>query len=141
MSFLDIDTSDAVEPSCVPGDIEYKVRIIAYREKEDEEGKLNKILINQNGEPYISPIFEIPSEPTSKDFNTYIPLPHDEMDPKTLAKAKWRLEEFKRCFNIPQGRVDLANTIGNEGYVILGLKEDPQYGEQNFIKKMIVPKR
>ena len=140
MSFLDIDTSDAVEPTCVPGDVEYKVRIIAYREKENEAGVLSEVLINQNGEPYISPIFEIPSEPTSKDFNHYLPLPHNGQEKKAYERTKWRLEEFKQCFNIRAGN-NARDTIGNEGYVILGLKEDPQYGEQNFIKKMIVPKR
>ena len=139
MSFLDVDTTDAKEPTAVPGDQEYKLRIVSYIEKE-VDGKLEKVWLTRNGNPCMMPIFEIPNEPDAKDFNHYIGLPHDEMSEKEKRQALWKLKQFKLAFNIPDGRVNLDDTIGNEGYAILGLREDPESGEQNFIKKFIVPK-
>lgn len=140
MSFLDIDTSEAVEPTAVPGDKEYKIRIVGYIEKEIDE-EMEKIWNTKNGDPCFMPIFEIADEPTAKEFNHFMPIPHKNMTEKENNSCLWRLEQFKRAFSIPEGRVDLEDTIGNEGWAILGLKEDEEYGEQNFIKKMIVPKR
>jgi len=63
------------------------------------------------------------------------------MTHKEKNNVLWALESFKRCFSVPDGRIDLEDVIGNEGWAIIGLKEDPEYGEQNYIKKLIVPKR
>jgi len=38
MSFMDIDTSDAIEPRAVPGDEEYEIRLIDMREGIDKNG-------------------------------------------------------------------------------------------------------
>lgn len=140
MTFLDIDTTEAVEPTAVAGDKEYKIRIVGFIEKEIDN-EMQKIWLTRTGKPCMMPVFEISSEPTAKEFNYYIGLPHDEMSEKEKNNSLWALEKFKKCFNVPDGKVDLDDIIGNEGWAILGLKEDEQYGEQNFIKKFIVPKR
>ena len=137
-SFLDVDTSKAVEPKAVPGDKEYKIRIIDFIERE-VEGELVQVWESKAG-PCFMPIFEIPSVPTAKEFNNYYPLPHDGMTEKERAKAEWRIEEFKRAFKVPKGKVELKKLIGNEAWAILGLRNEPEYGEQNFIKKLLVGK-
>lgn len=139
MSFLDVDTTEAVEPIAMPGDREYRVRIVGYLEK-DVDGTMEKIWVNKSGYPCFMPILEFCDEPTAKEFNHYLALPHDEMTEKQKNKALWDLKAFKLCFGIPDGRIDLDDTIGNEGWVIVSLKEDPEYGEQNGVKKLIVPK-
>jgi len=141
MSFLDVDTSNAEEPKVVAADKEYKIRIIGYLTKENEDtGEEDYIRINANGEPYLMPRFDIPSEPMAKEFTHYVPLPSDSQDEKTKARNSWRLEEFKRAFKFPGGKVDLRKTEGNEGFAILGIQEDEGYGESNRIKKLVVPK-
>uniref|UniRef100_A0A6M3JZL9 Uncharacterized protein n=1 Tax=viral metagenome TaxID=1070528 RepID=A0A6M3JZL9_9ZZZZ len=127
-SFLDVDTSDAVEPKAVPAG-ELQVRILS-----------GVIAINKNGNPYFQPRFDIPSEPTSKDFTDYLGLPFPEMDEKQLNQAKFKLDSFKRCFGIKKKKFTMDEIIGLTGWAILGLKEDQEYGEQNTIRKYILPK-
>lgn len=139
-SFLDVDTSNAPELKAVPGDKEYKIRIIGFIEKE-VDGSLEPIWPDKNGKLCFMPMFEIPAIPDSKEFNTYLPLPNDEMTEKEQIKAARRIEDFKQCFRVPKGKVDLKKLIGNEGWAILNLKDDPEYGEQNGIKKFMTPKK
>jgi len=127
-TFLDIDTSDAVEPTVVgPG--EYRLRIIDCTYAR-----------NKNGDPYLMPLFEIPDEPTSKPFSHYLGLPVDSMDDKTKNTVKWRLESFQRCFGFSLKGINISQLVGLEGWALLGVKDDPEYGEQNVIKKYIEPR-
>lgn len=129
-SFLDVDVSDAVEPVAVAAG-EYELRLLG--------GVIDK---NKKGKPYFQPRFDIPSEPNSKDFTDYIGLPHDEMSEKDLNRAKWRLKAFKACFGIEESaKISLTDDLpGLTGWCILGLKDDPEYGEQNTIRKYLAPK-
>lgn len=129
-TFLDVDSGDAVEPMAVPAG-EHKVRVLS-----------GTVDTDKNGDPYFLPRFEVPSVATSKDFTDYIRLPNDSMTDKQLNTAKWRLEAFKQCFGLKsKGKINLANDLpGLEGWAILGMRDDPEYGEQNFIRKYILPK-
>jgi hypothetical protein len=62
------------------------------------------------------------------------------MTEKERNNTLWKLQSFKKAFGIPDGKVDLDDTIGNEAWAIIGLKDDPEYGEQNSIKKLVLPK-
>jgi len=139
MSFLDVDTTKAVEPVAMPGDREYKIRIIGYLEK-DVDGVMENIWMNKSGNPCFMPTMEFCDEPTAKEFMHYIALPTDDMTEKERNNALWKLQSFKKAFGIPDGKVDLDDTIGNEAWAIIGLKDDPEYGEQNSIKKLVLPK-
>jgi hypothetical protein len=141
MSFLDIDTSDVPEPTISqPG--EKEIRIVGFIEKEvefdDGTTGLSAIWNNSKGDPCFMPLFDIPAEPTAKEFNHYFPIPHEGMTEKELHRAKWGIEEFKRCFNLPQ-QFDLKDAIGNTGWAILKIQSSDDYGDQNAIKKFILP--
>ncbi len=128
-TFLDVDTSDAVEPKAEPAG-EHKIRVIGA-----DNG------IDKNQHPYFLPRFEIPEKPTSKDFTKFHTLPYDGMSEKDLERAKWNLDQFKKCFGLPsEGRLNVSEMIGLEGWAILGMKEDQEYGEQNYVRKYIAPK-
>lgn len=129
-TFLDVYTGDAVEPIAVPAG-EYKLRCLG-----------GVVDTDKNGNPYFQPRFEVPSVPTSKDFTDFIRLPYEGMTEKQLNQAKWRLDAFKHCFGLKsKGKVDLTNDLpGLEGWAILGMRDDPDYGEQNNIRKYILPK-
>ena len=128
--FIDIDTSDAKEPVAVePG--EYKIRITGFRK--DAEKKI--VRTSDKGNRYFIVTFDIPSEEFSKGLSNIFTLPTDEMDAKQKNAVKWRLEVFKRAFNLTELKFD--SMIGREGYAILNKTFDDQYGEQNNITNFI----
>ena len=127
-SLLDIDVGDAQEPKVVPADEEYELRIIDA-----------KTDINTSGNPYLLPRLEIVGEPLAKDFTKYIGLPHEEMDAKQLNRAKWALKNYLECFGLPtSGQLVVDDMVGSTGWGILGVEDNEQYGEQNYVKKFIV---
>lgn len=129
-SLLDIDVGDAQEPKVVPADEEYELRIIDA-----------KTDVNKDGNPYLLPRLEVVGEPLAKDFTKYIGLPHEEMDAKQLNRAKWALKNYLECFGLPtSGQLVVGDMVGSTGWGILGVEDNEQYGEQNFIKKFIARK-
>lgn len=131
-SFVDIDTSDAVEPMCVePG--EYQIRIFDLLK--DKEGNL--LRTDKNDGKFFMPIFELPAEIAAKTFSKFVGLPNSTMDEKKLNNSKFQLESFKKAFGITEAGFDLNDLIGRECYAILGKEDNGEYGEQNFVKKFI----
>jgi len=129
-SLLDIDVDDAQEPKVVPADEEYELRIIDA-----------KTDTNKDGNPYLLPRFEVVGEPLAKDFTKYLGLPHEEMDAKQLNRAKWALKNYLECFGLPTaGQLVVGDMVGSTGWGILGVEDNEQYGEQNYVKKFIVKK-
>jgi hypothetical protein len=124
--------ADAEEPKVVKAGEEYKLRILSVDKGTDK-----------NNLDYIMPRLEIVESPTSKDFTHFLHIPDkNNMSEKQLNRARWAWQSFCECFDIP---LDMPTDpeddwAGNEGWAILGMKEDEQYGEQNFIKKLISPK-
>ena len=130
MTLLDIDVTDAQEPKVVPADEEYELRIIDA-----------KTDTNKDGNPYLLPRFEVVGEPLAKDFTKYIGLPHEEMDAKQLHRAKWALKSYLECFGLPtSGQLVVGDMVGLTGWGILGVEDNEQYGEQNYVKRFIARK-
>ena len=135
MTMLDLteyDLPNAPEPKAVKAGEERKLRILSVDSGTDK-----------NGLDYYMPRFEITDEPTSKDFTYFLHVPNKEkMNEKQLTRARWAMKTFCECFELPLDRPvnPEDDWPGNEGWAILGMKEDEQYGEQNFIKKFITPK-
>jgi len=127
-TFLDVETGDSIEPRAEAAG-ENKLKIINA-----------EINTDKNGHPYFFPRFEIVDKPYSKDFTKFHGLPHEDMTDKQLNAAKNGLDQFKKCFGLPEGKLSLTGMIGLEGWAILGMKEDQEYGEQNYIRKYIAPK-
>lgn len=133
MSFLeDVNLNDVVEPHTVPGGEEYRIRIVDI--KKDENGELP---LNKNGNRYILPTFEIPDEVGAQNFTTYIGLPSNDMSEKDKNNTKYRIKQFLQCFGFDTPPDDPVELIGAEGYAILGEKSDPEYGDQNTIRRFL----
>jgi len=129
-SLLDIDVTDAPEPKVVPANEEYKLRIIDVTTDRDK-----------NDEPYLFPRFEVVDEPLAKDFTKFLRLPHGELSEKELIRVRSDLRKFLEAFELPNPfKGDPTDMKGKTGWAILGVGEDEQYGEQNYIKKFIAPK-
>jgi len=135
-TILNIDTSDAVEPSAVEGG-EYLIRITGQRKATDEEGVSRVVRTGPEGKKYFIIIFDIPSEETSKGFSKIFSVPSEDMEPKRKNSAKWNIEEFKRCFGLTDLNWDIM--IGKTGWAILNKVTKEGYGEQNEIYKFLVP--
>lgn len=131
-TILDVDTSDAIEPQAVE-DGEYKIRITGFRK--DNDG--NIVRTSDSGNVYFIVVYDLPDIPASKGFTQIFSVPNADMEPKQLNASKWALETFKRCFGVSE--INFDNLIGREGYAVLGLKQDDEYGEQNIVKKLVVP--
>lgn len=127
-TFLDVPTGDSVEPKAQPAG-EAKIRITSA-----------VIGTDKNNHSYFLPRFEIPKEPYAKEFTKFFGLPHEEMTEKQLNACKFNLDSFKKCFKIKKDKFSMDEVIGLEGWAILGLGEDEEYGEQNYIRRFISPK-
>jgi len=129
MGFLEgLDFDDVIEPKAVP-EGEYELRVIEVTQN-----------VNKNNEPYIMPRFEIASEPTAKEVSKYMALPINSMDEKRMNRTKLNLKRFFDAMGVDiSGGVDLDALKGETVWAILGLEEDDEYGEQNFIKRFVQP--
>ena len=125
MGFLDMDFNDVVAPTVAEPETEHKLRILSVKEGTDK-----------NGNAYLMPKLEIPSVVGAKDFNYFIGLPHGGMDAKQLNSAKYKLKTFMDAFGIEYSS-EVSDWPGHEGWAILGVDQDEQYGEQNFVKRFV----
>jgi len=137
MGFLeDVNFNNVVEPRTVAGGEEYRIRIVDIKRDQEDNQKLPT---NKNGYRYMMPIFEIPEEVGAKNFNSYLPLPSSDLGDKENNDMKWRLMQFLQCFGFdPDNPPDLDEMGGAEGYAILSEKSDPQYGDQNAVRRFII---
>ena len=132
MSIVDLagGVSDAVEPVVMPADEEYKVRVVSCDSK-----------MNKNDEPYILPRFEVSDEPLAKEFTKYMPTPFEGQDEKKANNCKLGLSRFFASLDFEPGdNFDTEDIVGMECWVILGVEDNDQYGEGNFIKRFITAK-
>jgi hypothetical protein len=133
-SSLEDEIKNAPEPRTLPDNTQIEVRIIAVNSGTSEKNS-NCI--------YHSPVFDVPSDPMVKDFNTFfwdlVDAKLKNIDPKQQQRNLYSFKEFAEAF-----KVDLSkpfswedNLIGRTGFAILGIKKDPQYGDKNTIKKFV----
>ena len=120
------------EPTAVKGGEEYKLIITGVNEGTDK-----------NGLDYLMPSLEVVGEPYSKDFTYFLHVPDkDKMGAKKLNQARYNYSTFCKTFEIDLSRPfdPKDDWPGKEGWAILGAKESEEFGEQNFVKKLLAPK-
>ena len=133
MSLMDMDAvgvEEAIEPIAVVGGEEYELRIVNVKSGTDK-----------NGHDYYMPILEIANEIAAKEFSYFIGCMGSDMTDKEKNNVRWKISQFCQCFGLSTtGEVDPESEWpGNTGFAILGQSESDEYGEQNFIKKLVVP--
>ncbi len=117
------------EPIAMPEGFEAHLRIVSVRKA-----------VNKNGEDYLQPTLEIIDEPLAKDFTHYLVIPsRDTMTPKQYQRAGFQLQEFMQGFGIPldDPTEPTEDWPGYEGWNILGVSENADYGRQNRLGKFI----
>ena len=127
MGFLEgMNFDDVVEPKAVP-EGEYELRITEVTQDN-----------NKNGEPYILPKFDIVEEPTAKTVTKYMALPIATMDEKKKNNTRLRLKRFFEALGIDASAgVNLDELAGETVWAMLGLEDDEEYGESNYVKKFV----
>ena len=127
MGFLDINLDDVQEPTVVDANSEVQVRVTGASTGDDK-----------NGNPYILIRLDIPEEPTAKDFTYFLGLPNSSMDAKKLNNTKWKLKMFFDAIDEDPSGLDSADDlVGKTFWAILGVSESDEYGEQNYVKKIV----
>ncbi len=131
-SDLEQEISEAPDPTTLPRGSEVKARIIGMREG----------VSDKNDAQWYMPVFDIPDQPLVVDFNDFFwdLLDRDKLEPKVMARALAKFKKFATAFGIDYSRPFSweDDLIGLEGWVILGVKKDDEYGDQNSVSKYVV---
>lgn len=123
-----VDLNDTFEPEVLPAGEEVQLVITSML-----------VDTNKNGDRYMMPFFDVVDQPTVKDINDYMELPHDGMAPKDLNEAKLKITNFGVSFEIDfSGQLDIKNdVVGQRGWVILGTTKDRDGNPANGIRKYV----
>ncbi len=133
MSIMELDVDGAVEPTIVDADKEYKLRVVSATE----------IKRDKNNNDFTMIRFEIPDSPASKEFTKYFKLASkhnlENLSAKAANSLKWNNIQFCEAFKVDPSRLDPGVDLpGKTGWAILGIENDEEYGDKNYVKKFIV---
>lgn len=132
MNLTDVNENEIPDPTPAAADEEYELRIIAVN-----SGKTKK-----TDTPYFSPVFEIVGEPNAPEFNKFFFIPtKSKMEAKDFSKAVVALRNFGKAidFDFFSGEIDLEHDlIGLSCFAILGVEQNAEYGDRNYVKKFVV---
>lgn len=130
-SDLEQEIKDAPEPKILPRGSEVKARIVA----------VNSGISEKNDAQWYMPTFDIPSEPLAKEFKAFFwdLSERDKLTEKQIAQALRGFKNFATAFELDYSRpFDWEDDlIGLEGWVILGVQKDDEYGDKNTISKYV----
>jgi len=137
MSLLDLtgildEIEDSQAPTTAGKGTEQKLRII----------NVNTGVSDKNKCAWFMPMFEVVDAPLVKEFNTFFWVPDkDKLEPKQYARTCYDIKVFAQCFGVDISvPIDYNDDLpGKEGWAILGIQNSDDYGEQNTIKKFILP--
>jgi len=130
--------NDSHEPT-VAKEGEYTIKLKDW--KTDDEGHV--IRLDSSDKKFMLPLMEVidcEGSEFMKEFTHFLRLPSEEMTAKDNNKAKWNLKIFFESFGIDyQGRMDFSEVAEGDytADVILGVQDNDEYGDQNYIKKFV----
>lgn len=141
-SNLEQQIADAPEPKTLPRGTEVQARIIA----------VNEGISDKNGCQWYMPVFDVPSDPMVIEFNAFFWDLADasrkddqgnmKLEPKQFQRSLNQFKNFAAAFGIDYSRPFswTDDLLGLEGWVILGVKKDDEYGDKNTISKFVTRK-
>lgn len=112
---------------------EVKARIIAVRSG----------VSDKNGCKWYQPVFDVPAEPMATEFNAFF---WDLIDAQSMVDEKQRarnlasFKDFAKCFGVDYSKPFSweDDLVGLEGWIIVGVKKDDEYGDKNTVSKYVV---
>ncbi len=130
-SDLENEIKDAPEPKILPRGTEVRARIINVR------GGIS----GKNDAQWYQPVFDVPGDPMVMEFNDFFwdLKDRDKLNPKQAQRALHSFQRFAAAFNIDYSRPFSweDDLVGLEGWVILGVKKDDEYGDKNTVSKYV----
>jgi len=137
MSMLDLtqkvdEIEDSQEPTVADSGTEAKLQIISVNGDYDK-----------NGNEYFMPVFEVVDAPMVKEFTDFFHVPDEEkLTAKQYARSLNKIKNFVKAFGIDITRpIDYEDDLpGSIGWAILGIRRDDEYGEQNTVRRYVLPK-
>ena len=88
------------------------------------------------------PTFDVPADPMVIEFNDFFwELDQEKLDAKQFQRALYKFQRFAAAFGIDYSRpFAWDDLVGKEGWIILGIQKDDEYGDKNRPTKYIAPK-
>ncbi len=128
-TLIDVDVSDVGEATIL-NDGEYQLRVLSVQERSGEGGR----------------------GPWQNISLLLLPISGDDLDdPDTFYQTEWiplegasknqrrRFNSFKSAMGIePAEPFALEDLQGREAWAVVGMKDDPDYGRQNIVKRWVV---
>jgi len=133
-SNMEKEIADAPEAMVLPRGTEVKFRIIDMMTGESDK----------NGATWYMPVFDVPAEPLVIEFKDFFwdLADLDKLSEKQAARTLRKFRLFATAIDLdyatPFSWVD--DLIGMEGWAILGVKKDDEYGDSNSISKYVAMK-
>ena len=132
-SDLERDITDSQEPKILPRGSEVRARIVAVHS--DISEKHNCV--------WYQPVFDVPDDPMVIEFNDFfwdLADARGKIPEKQYIRNMNKFKNFASAFGLDYSspfdwEEDL---IGLEGWVILGVKKDDEYGDSNTVKKYVI---
>ena len=133
-SDLEKEIKNAPEPKIMPRGVEVKARIIS----------VNSGISDKNDAQWYMPTFDIPAEPMAIEFNDFFwdLSERDKIGGKQFQRLLNKFKNFAVSFALDFSRPFSweDDLVGLEGWVILGVKRDDEYGDKNSISKYVAGK-
>jgi len=130
-STLEEEIVNAQEPKVLKVGTECKARIISVKSGISEK----------NDCKWYNVLFDVPDDPMVKEFTSFFwELDRDHLDAKQYERNLYSFKMFVKCFGVDLSRPFSweDDLVGKEGWVIVGVQKDPQFGEKNTVSKYIV---
>jgi hypothetical protein len=131
-SLLDINLEDAEAEVVVDADTECRLVVIDARlDKSKKPG----------ADPYLRIDWDVADYDNAPDIATFNTLPTGRSgEEKKDKRRRWNIRQKYDALQAPYaGQLDPSDLVGLEAWAILGVSESDEYGEQNYIKKFVIP--
>jgi len=133
-SDLEKEIQDAPEPTILNRGAEVKARIIS----------INEGISDKNDAQWYMPTFDVPAQPLVIEFNDFFwdLKEKEKIGDKQYQRLLTKFRKFATAFSLNYSKPFdwIDDLIGLEGWVILGVKKDEEYGDKNNISKYVIGK-
>ena len=133
-SDMEKEIATAQEMTILPRGSEVLARIIAVREG----------ISDKNNAQWYQPVFDVPDQPLAPEFNDFFwdLADRDKLNEKQAARALSDFRIFAEAFGLDYSKPFSweDDLVGLEGWCILGVKKDEEYGDKNTISKYVTGK-
>lgn len=130
-SDIEKEISTAPDPKVLPKGTECKARIV----------RVNTGISDKNDARWYSVGFDVPEEPMCIEFQAFFwdLADKNKLDDKASARAFSSFKQFAAAFGLDYSKPFswTDDLVGLTGWMIVGVKDDPEYGPKNTVSKWV----